>query len=308
MHLPPRNPTVVRKENPRRAMRGRLDLTPVSHQSSVVSRQSSVISCTPSGIPNTPSGTSKGRGHQSEVEPEVVPQTEEVSLPHIFELDHPTTIVEQPTELLESTTPSDEVSVDDSPLIATEEVVDNLILENNEMKEANTMSDSTVITPGSGQAVITTGDSDNSRFWENTILREVNANFRELFESVTTNATADAAAFKDAQATAYLVEGRINVQAALNAAAIQVQAEKLAAASVLQASQNTATVQAAIAKCCCETQEQIIASSQAVLNRMNEIEIARQATLLSDEKQKVLVLQSQVIALGATPAASARIA
>ena len=51
-----------------------------------------------------------------------------------------------------------------------------------------------------------------------------------------------------------------------------------------------------------------IASSQAVLNRMNEIEIARQATLLSDEKQKVLVLQAQVIALGATPAASARIA
>jgi len=41
---------------------------------------------------------------------------------------------------------------------------------------------------------------------------------------------------------------------------------------------------------------------------MNEIEIARQATLLSDEKQKVLVLQAQVIALGATPAASARIA
>jgi hypothetical protein len=280
-------------------MRGRLDLTPVTHQSSVVSRQSSVVT------------------RQSEPEPELVPQLEAIteeltvedSLPQVLEEDHPTTIAEHLTEVVESTPPSDETSVDDSPLIATEEVADDLILENNEQKEVNVMSDSTVITPGSGQAVITSGDSDDGkRFWENTILREVNANFRELFESVTTNATADAAAFKDAQATAYLVEGRINVQAALNAAAIQVQAEKLAAASVLQASQNTATVQAAIAKCCCETQEQIIASSQAVLNRMNEIEIARQATLLSDEKQKVLVLQSQVIALGATPAASARIA
>jgi hypothetical protein len=206
-----------------------------------------------------------------------------------------------------------EVQVDANELLSEQQPVldepPSLDLNNHELKDEVVMSDSTVITPGSGQAVITTGDSDDSkRFWENTILREVNANFRELFESVTTNATADAAAFKDAQATAYLVEGRINVQAALNAAAIQVQAEKLAAASVLQASQNTATVQAAIAKCCCETQEQIIASSQAVLNRMNEIEIARQATLLSDEKQKVLVLQAQVIALGATPAASARIA
>jgi len=293
MYLPPRNPTIVRKENPRRAMRGRLDLTPVSYQSSVVGHQS-----------------------EAELEPELLPPSEpiteistiEVPSPHAPESDRPTTIAEQPTEVVESTSPSNEAIVDDSPLIATEEVVDALILEHNEQKEVNTMSDSTVITPGAGQAVITASEGGDKKFWENTILREVNANFRELFESVTTNATADAAAFKDAQATAYLVEGRINVQAALNAAAIQVQAEKLAAASVLQASQNTAAVQAAIAKCCCETNEHITASSQAVLNRMNEIEIARQATLLSDEKQKVLVLQSQVIALGATPAASARIA
>jgi len=217
---------------------------------------------------------------------------------------------------------STNVNVSEEPSAENEELQSNtngvldehdeeslLLILNNGRRKEDIMSDSTVITPGAGQAVISSSDSDDGkRFWENTILREVNANFRELFESVTTNATADAAAFKDAQATAYLVEGRINVQAALNAAAIQVQAEKLAAASVLQASQNTAAILAAQAKCCCETQEHITAAKQEVLNRMNEIEIARQATLLSDEKQKVLVLQAQVIALGATPAASARIA
>lgn len=187
---------------------------------------------------------------------------------------------------------------------------------------------STVITPGAGQSVVTTDDDRNS--WGNQCSRrfgdlEVSANFRTLFGSVTDNAKDSAVGFKDGQAVAYQIEGRQNVQAALNASAIQVQAEKLAAATVLQAEklaaaatvqaeklhteaamqaerlaaaatlaacQQTAELKAEILRCCCESQKLTIEKTQDVLNRMNEIEIARQAVLLSDAKAELAALRA----------------
>lgn len=115
---------------------------------------------------------------------------------------------------------------------------------------------------------------------------EAQENYARLQKQVSDNNTATALGFKDAQALAYQVEGRALLEAAKNANALGVQADKLwyqtnlqaqtnAAAAVLLATQNQAAILAAQAECCCELKEKITAEAVETRALINTIESNR---------------------------------
>lgn len=78
--------------------------------------------------------------------------------------------------------------------------------------------------------------------------------------------------------------GLIGVDAAKNAAAITLQAEKLGSAAVLQAEKLAAAAALAAAACCCEIKEKIGADGQATRDLINSIDRDRQSVMLVDAK------------------------
>lgn len=62
-------------------------------------------------------------------------------------------------------------------------------------------------------------------------------------------------ALKESLATQYQIEGRMSVQAEKNTAQLGVQAEKLGAAQILEATKNAAAISKQLAECCCELKE-----------------------------------------------------
>lgn len=168
--------------------------------------------------------------------------------------------------------------------------------------------ESQVIQPAAGQAILTTSDGHRNHEsgrheWAETILREQLANFRDSTRQredgkVTTfgvakdvaSAAKDAAVgFKDGLVTAYQVEGRGLVEAAKNAAAVEVQAEKLAAASILDATKNAAAAAAQLAACCCEIKEKIGSDGDETRALLNGI-------ALQDQRDRAAKAESMLAA------------
>jgi hypothetical protein len=130
---------------------------------------------------------------------------------------------------------------------------------------------------------------------------EVAAVYASLQKQVSDAATATVVGFKDAQATAYQIEGRQALDAAKNVAALGLQAtnnfnlltvqgtentykilldsQKNAAAAQLEAEKNAAKISRELAECCCELRTQAaanlaaitatsVAGTQAILSKM----------------------------------------
>src|SRR5579859_4385797 len=97
---------------------------------------------------------------------------------------------------------------------------------------------------------------------------ESQENFASLQKQVSDAATATVVGFKDAQATAYQIEGRtgldaakntniLSVQADKNAYELRLQAQTFASAAALSSQQIAASAAAQLAECCCELKEKI---------------------------------------------------
>src|SRR5678815_152044 len=135
---------------------------------------------------------------------------------------------------------------------------------------------------------------------------EVAAVYASLQKQVSDAATATVVGFKDAQATAYQIEGRTQLDAAKNAAALGLQATtnanalsveatknayqlsleavKNAAAAQLEAQKNAASISKELAECCCELRTQaaanlaaitatVVAGNTAILGKMDQTTI-----------------------------------
>lgn len=81
--------------------------------------------------------------------------------------------------------------------------------------------------------------------------------------------------FKDAQATAYQIEGRQVLEAEKNRNLLAVQSDKNTYQLQLQAQTNAAAAAAQLAECCCELKEKITAEAVATRDLINTVESNR---------------------------------
>ena len=146
---------------------------------------------------------------------------------------------------------------------------------------------------------------------------EVAAVYASLQKQVSDAATSTVVGFKDAQATAYQIEGRTALDAAKNVAtlglqattnanalsveatknfyALSVEATKNAAAAQLEAQKNASAAAAQLAECCCELKSLITAEGVAGRALANEIEARRVQNELQRLQTQVLILTGGVI-------------
>lgn len=131
-----------------------------------------------------------------------------------------------------------------------------------------------------------------------------------------TLSTAVVAYAKDAQATAYQIEGRtglsletktnalgvqadknfyaLNVEAVKNAAAAEITAQRNAAAAALAAEKCCCEIKEKIAECCCELKEKISARADVTDGLIQQIDRERGARELNDARSEILYLKSRV--------------
>jgi hypothetical protein len=153
---------------------------------------------------------------------------------------------------------------------------------------------------------------------------EVAAVYAALQKQVSDAATATVVGFKDAQATAYQIEGRTALDAAKNVAtlglqattnanalsveatknfyALSVEATKNASAAQLEAQKNASAIAAQVAECCCELKMLVTAEGVSSRALANEIEARRVSNELQRLQTQVLVLTGGVIGSGARAA------
>jgi len=149
---------------------------------------------------------------------------------------------------------------------------------------------------------------------------EVAAVYASLQKQVSDAATATVVGFKDAQATAYQIEGRTALDAAKNVAslglqattnanalsveatknfyALDVAATKNASAAQLEAQKNAAAAAMQLAECCCELKSLITAEGVSTRGLANEIEARRVQNELIRLQTQVTVLTGGVIGGG----------
>jgi len=131
-----------------------------------------------------------------------------------------------------------------------------------------------------------------------------------------TLSTAVVAYAKDAQATAYQIEGRtglaletktnalgvqsekhfyaLSVENVKNASAAELTAQRNAAAAMLAAEKCCCEIKEKIAECCCELKEKISARADVTDHLIQQIDRERGARELNDARSEILYLKSRV--------------